>query len=712
MLAAAPASTCSRPTAPGASSGTPSAASRAPAATRSMRVLDDADPVVRRFETPLVGREDELDGDRSRRSDARFGTAVPASSRCSARPASARPASRARSWPGARRLGDLPRRAHTRRPAPRRRSHRSATPSARVAGADSAAGSRACSRASVTVRRSRRRSPRPRWERPGQASRSRRRPGQLAAWWRRCPASQPVILVLEDLHWASPPLLDLVEHIAELARGPILLLALARPDLLETRPEWAGGRLNASTILLEPLPARRSRSAARHARRGCCRRRRASGARSWRRPPGNPLFLEQLLAAALEGRRRPRFPTRFMRCSRRGSTGCDEREREVAQAAAVCGQRFARRPAAGARASGRATRRCASLARRDLVAARGARRLRRGNLGRFATCSSVTRPMRGSRSAGAPRCTRRSRPSWTSGRQRQAWTRTSWSATTWRRRTARPRTSTPGHRTSQASHTRRRSAWRLPAFAQERRARRPRGGAAARPCPGAPAARRARANRLRTRARQRARIAGRPRGSPARPRRRRRGLDPDGHAGAHAPSRRPPLHRALGRWRHAIDRRDHRRDGRGDTRCSRRQGTTRRSRTRISSPTRPAERYADLGGSTTESYCRAAVDTPAQPASRSRRGLGRELALRPRAPRAVADGRGQADRPDVARPPPTRVRVRLRARRARQSCGRWRASSTRDGGWSPRATGSSSSSASARRRRRPDQPRGRRDHRR
>jgi class 3 adenylate cyclase/tetratricopeptide (TPR) repeat protein len=68
--------------------------------------------------------------------------------------------------------------------------------------------------------------------------------------------STPLVVVLDDLQWAEPTLLDLVEHVADLSRdAPILLLCLARPDLLDRRAGWGGGKLNATTVLLEPLPA-------------------------------------------------------------------------------------------------------------------------------------------------------------------------------------------------------------------------------------------------------------------------------------------------------------------------------------------------------------------------------------------------------------------------------------------------------------------------
>lgn len=65
---------------------------------------------------------------------------------------------------------------------------------------------------------------------------------------------RPLVVVFDDLHWGVPALFDLVEHIADLSRGaPILVLCLARPELLDSRPGWGGGKLNATTLLLEPL---------------------------------------------------------------------------------------------------------------------------------------------------------------------------------------------------------------------------------------------------------------------------------------------------------------------------------------------------------------------------------------------------------------------------------------------------------------------------
>jgi len=66
--------------------------------------------------------------------------------------------------------------------------------------------------------------------------------------------SSPVVAVFDDIHWGEPTFLDLLEHVADLSReAPLLLLCLARPELLDRRPGWGGGKLNATTLLLEPL---------------------------------------------------------------------------------------------------------------------------------------------------------------------------------------------------------------------------------------------------------------------------------------------------------------------------------------------------------------------------------------------------------------------------------------------------------------------------
>jgi tetratricopeptide (TPR) repeat protein len=66
---------------------------------------------------------------------------------------------------------------------------------------------------------------------------------------------RPVVLVFDDIHWGEPTFLDLIDYLADWTReAALLLLCIARPELLEVRPGWGGGKMNATSILLEPLP--------------------------------------------------------------------------------------------------------------------------------------------------------------------------------------------------------------------------------------------------------------------------------------------------------------------------------------------------------------------------------------------------------------------------------------------------------------------------
>jgi class 3 adenylate cyclase len=65
-------------------------------------------------------------------------------------------------------------------------------------------------------------------------------------------AERPVVFLVEDLHLAQPPLLEVLERLGRDVRGPLVLLATARPELLDHRAGW-GGRRNAATVWLEPL---------------------------------------------------------------------------------------------------------------------------------------------------------------------------------------------------------------------------------------------------------------------------------------------------------------------------------------------------------------------------------------------------------------------------------------------------------------------------
>ena len=73
-------------------------------------------------------------------------------------------------------------------------------------------------------------------------------------WAERLAGDQPLVLGFEDIHWAEEPLLELIEHLAGWVReAPLLILCLARPELLDQHPSWGGGRTRALSIELEPL---------------------------------------------------------------------------------------------------------------------------------------------------------------------------------------------------------------------------------------------------------------------------------------------------------------------------------------------------------------------------------------------------------------------------------------------------------------------------
>ena len=81
--------------------------------------------------------------------------------------------------------------------------------------------------------------------------------GATAAWRRFLEAIAergPAVLVFEDLHWADDGLLDFLDDVVDWLRSvPLLIVGTARPELLERRPAWGGGKANATTISLQPL---------------------------------------------------------------------------------------------------------------------------------------------------------------------------------------------------------------------------------------------------------------------------------------------------------------------------------------------------------------------------------------------------------------------------------------------------------------------------
>jgi class 3 adenylate cyclase/predicted ATPase len=84
------------------------------------------------------------------------------------------------------------------------------------------------------------------------------RRGEAFAAWRRflegLADQRTTVIVFEDLHWADEALLDFVDELCDWVTDvPLLVVATARPELLERRPGWGGGKLNATTLALAPL---------------------------------------------------------------------------------------------------------------------------------------------------------------------------------------------------------------------------------------------------------------------------------------------------------------------------------------------------------------------------------------------------------------------------------------------------------------------------
>ena len=109
-----------------------------------------------------------------------------------------------------------------------------------------------------------------------------------------------LLVVFEDIHWAEPTFLDLVEYLAGWSRGArILILCLARRDLLDRRPAWANPRENALVLTLDPLSADEADALLEGLGTGSTLTDRTVERISVA-AEGNPLFIEQLVAMAVE----------------------------------------------------------------------------------------------------------------------------------------------------------------------------------------------------------------------------------------------------------------------------------------------------------------------------------------------------------------------------------------------------------------------------
>jgi serine/threonine protein kinase len=180
-------------------------------------------------------------------------------------------------------------------------------------------------------------------------------------------AERPVILHVDDLQWAEPMLLDLLDHVADLSRaGPILVLCTARLELLDLRPGWGGGKLNATAALLGPLGVADSEMLLDELSEGLDPEMRA---RILAASDGNPLFLEEIVALARESGS-VSVPATIEALLAERLERLASQEREVIESAAVEGEVFHRKSLAwlvGERPAEALEASLSSLVRKELI---------------------------------------------------------------------------------------------------------------------------------------------------------------------------------------------------------------------------------------------------------------------------------------------------------------------------------------------------------
>ena len=153
---------------------------------------------------------------------------------------------------------------------------------------------------------------------------------------------RPLVLLIDDLHWAEEPMLDLVEHVVDWSRAaPILVLCVARPELLDVRPGWGGGKLNATSVLLEPLADAEARRLA-DGLLSDVELDEETRARILATAQGNPLFLEEMAALAREADGTVDVPPTIRALLQARLDALNHDERVVVDRGAVEGQVFHR----------------------------------------------------------------------------------------------------------------------------------------------------------------------------------------------------------------------------------------------------------------------------------------------------------------------------------------------------------------------------------
>ena len=152
-------------------------------------------------------------------------------------------------------------------------------------------------------------------------------------------AERPLLLLIEDIHWAEPTLLDLIEHLAAWTRdAQLTVVCLARPELLDERPGW-GGQFGGELVTLEPLSEDEADELIEELVSGS-ELSEPTRARIREVAEGNPLFVEQLLAMLAEGGQSERVPPTIQALLAARLDGLPDDERDLLERAAVVGFDF------------------------------------------------------------------------------------------------------------------------------------------------------------------------------------------------------------------------------------------------------------------------------------------------------------------------------------------------------------------------------------
>ena len=168
-------------------------------------------------------------------------------------------------------------------------------------------------------------------------------------------ARDPAVIVVDDLQWAEPAIFEILEGVAERAEdAPLMLVCVARPQLLEAHPSWAAGRANAATITLDALSPTETKTLISRLL-DVDDLPEELRARVVQRSEGNPLFCEEFLRMLIDEGRVERVDDRWRATATAADVrvpesiqallgarldGLGDEERRAIQIASIIGERF------------------------------------------------------------------------------------------------------------------------------------------------------------------------------------------------------------------------------------------------------------------------------------------------------------------------------------------------------------------------------------